>query len=173
MIRRLRERRLGVIYISHRLEEVFRIADRVTVLKDGSGEGTFPVRQVTSRDLVARMVGRGLDPHRPRHERPAADSPVALEVRGLSDDRARAGDPAAVPGHHVPGAVRGDRRPGRPGRGRPHRAGAGDLRRLARVTRRGPRHGPARRRPVPGRGDRGRASVTCPRTARRPASSWR
>ena len=85
VIRQLRERQLGVIYISHRLEEIFQIADRVTVLKDGSGEGTFLVHEVTSRDLVARMVGRSLDPHRPRRVRPAADSPVALEVRDLSD----------------------------------------------------------------------------------------
>src|SRR5262249_5315780 len=85
VIRHLRERRIGVIYISHRLEEVFRIADRVTVLKDGSGEGTFLVREVTSQELVRRMVGRGLDPHRPRQERPPANSSIALEVRGLSD----------------------------------------------------------------------------------------
>ena len=45
VIRHLREGRLGVIYISHRLEEVFRIADRVTVLKDGSGQGTFTGRR--------------------------------------------------------------------------------------------------------------------------------
>src|SRR5262249_8494925 len=57
----------------------------VTVLKDGSGEGTFLVREVTSQELVRRMVGRGLDPHRPRQERPPANSSIALEVRGLSD----------------------------------------------------------------------------------------
>jgi ABC-type sugar transport system ATPase subunit len=85
VIGQLRDRQLGVIYISHRLEEVFRIANRVTVLKDGRGEGTDPVGRVTSRDLVSRMVGRGLDPRRHRPERPSEDAPVALEVRGLTD----------------------------------------------------------------------------------------
>ena len=76
VIRRLRERRLGVIYISHRLEEVFHIADRVTVLRDGSGEGTFLIGQVTAHDLITRMVGRGLDPHQPRRMPPRfADRP--------------------------------------------------------------------------------------------------
>ena len=134
VIRRLRERQLGVIYISHRLEEIFQIADRVTVLKDGSGEGTFLVARGDARGTSSRgWSGASLDPHRPRQERPPADSPVALEVRGLSD----AG--------HAPGVrprfrditlrvrCRGDRRAGRAGRGRAHRAGAGDLRRLARA----------------------------------------
>jgi rhamnose transport system ATP-binding protein len=85
VVGRLKREGVGIIYISHRLEEIFHIADRVTVLKDGSGQGTSPVREVTSRDLVARMVGRGLDPHRPRQGTPPAGSPVALEVRGLSD----------------------------------------------------------------------------------------
>ena len=85
VIRQLREQQLGVIYISHRLEEIFQIADRVTVLKDGSGQGTFLVHEVTSGDLVARMVGRSLDLHRARQVRPMPDSPVTLEIRGLSD----------------------------------------------------------------------------------------
>lgn len=85
VIRRLRERQIGVIHISHRLEEVFRIADRVTVLKDGVGEGTFPVRDVAPSDLVTRMVGRGLDPLRKRGARLPDDAPVALEIRNLND----------------------------------------------------------------------------------------
>jgi len=48
----------GVIYISHRLEEIFAIADRITVLRDGESVGTFPVRDVTRQDLVRMMVGR-------------------------------------------------------------------------------------------------------------------
>ncbi|MBX9581260.1 MAG: ATP-binding cassette domain-containing protein, partial [Gemmataceae bacterium] len=54
----LRKRGVGIAYISHRLAEVFRIADRVTVLKDGAGQGTGPVAEATPAGLVARMVGR-------------------------------------------------------------------------------------------------------------------
>src|SRR5262245_3161476 len=46
----------GVIYISHRLEEIFAIADRITVLRDGESVGTFPAAEVTRQDLVRLMV---------------------------------------------------------------------------------------------------------------------
>jgi ABC-type sugar transport system ATPase subunit len=85
----LRRGGVGIAYISHRLAEVFRMADRVTVLKDGAGQGTGPVAEATPAGLVARMVGRDLDPHRRRAA--PAPGPVVLEVRGLSDDPARAG----------------------------------------------------------------------------------
>src|SRR5262249_34719994 len=91
VIRRLRDQRVGVIYISHRLEEVFALADRATVLKDGAGQGTFPVAGLTPRDLMTRMVGREVNPHQPRPDPPTADGKVVLEVRGLGDDPARPG----------------------------------------------------------------------------------
>ena len=58
MVRRLRDQGTSVIYISHHLEEVFRIADRVTVLRDGCQKGTFAIAEVTEGRLVALMVGR-------------------------------------------------------------------------------------------------------------------
>jgi ABC-type sugar transport system ATPase subunit len=83
--RRLRDRGVGVIYVSHRLEEVFALADRVTVLKDGSGQGTFDIGELTPGDLVAKMVGRGANPHRPRADPPHEGGRVVLEVAGLGD----------------------------------------------------------------------------------------
>jgi len=59
-IRRLKERGLGIIYISHRLEEVFEIADRVTVLRDGHLVGTVSVSAVQPEALIRMMVGRQL-----------------------------------------------------------------------------------------------------------------
>jgi len=60
VIRDLQARGVTIIYISHRLEEVFRIADQVTVLKDGKVVGTKGIHEVTKNDLIQMMVGRTL-----------------------------------------------------------------------------------------------------------------
>ncbi len=80
-LRRLRDQGVGIIYISHRLEEIARLADRVTVLRDGRSIGTQDAAHVDQRELVRWMVGRDIVDHfhRPDH-RPGR---VALEVRGL------------------------------------------------------------------------------------------
>jgi len=85
VIGQLKHTGVGVVYISHRLEEIFEIADRVTVLKDGAWQGTFAVAETNADQLVARMVGRELTLP-PRHTDCIPDkSPVILEVRGLND----------------------------------------------------------------------------------------
>lgn len=58
IIRKLRERGVGIIYISHRLEEIFRIADRVTVMRDGEIRGTFPIGEVNRDRIVELMAGK-------------------------------------------------------------------------------------------------------------------
>ena len=60
IIRSLRERGVGVIYISHRLDEVFRIADRITVMKDGASVQTVERSEVEIDDVIRMMVGRSL-----------------------------------------------------------------------------------------------------------------
>lgn len=85
VIKRLRQQGVGIIYISHRLEEIFNIADRVTVLKDGEFQGTFDVAKTTAQELVARMVGR--DIARLEFDKPAENGRIMLEVRHLSDQR--------------------------------------------------------------------------------------
>ena len=57
-IRKLKEQKIAVIFISHRLDEVFAISDRISILKDGCNEGTYDVDAITPHDLVTRMVGR-------------------------------------------------------------------------------------------------------------------
>jgi ABC-type sugar transport system ATPase subunit len=59
-IRRLKSEGVSFIYISHHLPEIFRVADRVTVLRDGRNAGTFNISQVDEESLVKRMVGREL-----------------------------------------------------------------------------------------------------------------
>ena len=83
VIRQLRQRGVGIVYISHRLEEISAIADRVTVLKDGAWRGTLPVAETNTDDLIRRMVGRDLEKAEAREGHSSA--PVLLEVRDLSD----------------------------------------------------------------------------------------
>jgi ABC-type sugar transport system ATPase subunit len=81
MIGGLRERGTAVIYISHKLEEVFRLADRVTVLRDGWHVSTQPINELTPNQLIALMVGRELP--QAFSTAVAAKGDAALSVRGL------------------------------------------------------------------------------------------
>jgi ribose transport system ATP-binding protein len=76
---------VGVVYISHRLPEVQRIAQRVTVLRDGAARGTFPSAGVSEHELLERIVGRPVDTAFPP-KAAQRGSAAALEVRGLSGD---------------------------------------------------------------------------------------
>src|SRR5437867_11007863 len=79
----MRARGVGVIYISHRLEEVLAIADRITVLRDGQVVDTCDAQSATIAGLVRLMVGRELAALYPK--RRVAIGPVALEIRHLSN----------------------------------------------------------------------------------------
>lgn len=78
----LRAQGVGIIYISHRLEEVHEIGDRVTVLRDGEYMGTWQVEGVELDFLITQMVGRALDEKFPWTPRERGE--VALRVRGLT-----------------------------------------------------------------------------------------
>jgi rhamnose transport system ATP-binding protein len=82
VVQRLREQQVGIIYISHRLEEVFSVADRITVLRDGRTVETRPAAEMSRGDLIRAMVGRDVDAVFPKA--PVVPGPPALEVRGLS-----------------------------------------------------------------------------------------
>ena len=137
IIRGLKERGLAVIYISHRLEEIFTICDRVTVLRDGQLAGELPIAEATPDRIVRLMVGRPLmDLFRPeeaerRLEILAQRSPApVLEVRGLG--RTGTGqDPSAIVLEDVivQRPPRRDRRAGGAGRFGPHGDRARHLRR--------------------------------------------
>lgn len=81
VIRELREHGVGVIYISHRLEEIFAVADRVTVLRDGETVGTREMSDVNEAGLIKMMIGREVSAvYRPRDSRPSSST---LSLRGL------------------------------------------------------------------------------------------
>jgi len=81
----LRREGIGIIYISHRLDEVFQVADRVTVLRDGLHVATRDVGQVDRDGLIEMMVGRKLENEFPA--RPPSIGPERLVVRGLTRGR--------------------------------------------------------------------------------------
>jgi ribose transport system ATP-binding protein len=82
VVRALKESGITIIYISHRLIEIFDIADRVTVLKDGRFVGTRNVAEVSMPELVKMMIGRELQDVYPKRKNVIGD--VLLEVQNLS-----------------------------------------------------------------------------------------
>jgi ribose transport system ATP-binding protein len=84
-VKRLKATGVGIIFISHHLEEVFAICDRVTVMRDGRSVETRPVSQWTEETMVQAMVNRPIDSFFPKQEIPLG-APV-LEVNGLASGR--------------------------------------------------------------------------------------
>ncbi len=82
IVRQLRAQGVAILFISHRFEEIFEIADRVTVLRDGAHILTKPTSELTQAETISAMVGREMSALFPKQE--AAIGPVMLEVRGLT-----------------------------------------------------------------------------------------
>jgi ribose transport system ATP-binding protein len=100
VLTRLRARGVGMIYVTHRLDEVFRIADRVTILRDGHKVGSFAVNEVRASDLVLHIVGR---PPSKLFVRPP--SPAATTV--LEADEVRSGSVGPVSFRVMAGEILG------------------------------------------------------------------
>lgn len=82
IIEKLKDRGCGIIYISHKMDEIFRICDEITILRDGQWIDTRPVAGLTFDDVIKMMVGRELGERFPeKTNRPAE---IVLEVRGLT-----------------------------------------------------------------------------------------
>ena len=81
-IRRLKDSGTSIIYISHRMEELFELSDRVTVLRDGQYIGTYVTKDTTREELVAAMVGRQLTEFYVKDSVPQDE--VFMEVKSLS-----------------------------------------------------------------------------------------
>ena len=87
IVKRLRQEGLAIIYISHRMAEVYELADRVSVLRDGTYVGTI-LRQDMTPDLVVKMmVGRDISSFYKKDHRFTPNAPPVLEIRNFSDGR--------------------------------------------------------------------------------------
>ncbi len=82
VVRNLRAAGVGVIYISHRLEEIFALADRVTVLRDGESVGTRPIGELNEAELIRLMIGREMAHIYP--DRGGTPGEIVLAVKGLN-----------------------------------------------------------------------------------------
>ena len=85
VVRSAREKGVAILYISHKLPEIFALADRITVMRDGRKLSSRPVGQWTEAELVREMVGRSLAEFFPRQHESVERTPF-LEVRSLSQD---------------------------------------------------------------------------------------
>lgn len=86
VVRRLRNEGIAIIYISHRMEEIYALADRVSVIRDGGYIGSLERMEISAERLVEMMVGRPLQDLY-EHKRQTTPGPVVLEVTNLSDGR--------------------------------------------------------------------------------------
>ena len=86
LVDRLKARGMAIIFISHRLKEVFDIAETITVLKDGSLVGTVKAKDVQPEDIVAMMVGHALDHYFPPLGKPEDFGEVVLKVQDAAND---------------------------------------------------------------------------------------
>ena len=82
-IRDLRDRGVGIIYISHRMNELRDITDRITVMRDGQYVGTVRTADSTMGQIISMMVGRVIYEEPKSHSNVAPDAPVVLEVKNL------------------------------------------------------------------------------------------
>ncbi|MFY1575344.1 sugar ABC transporter ATP-binding protein [Verrucosispora sp. WMMD703] len=89
LVRRLQQQGIGLLYVSHRLTEVFDLSDRITVLKDGRLVRTMRTADATPEDLVRQMVGRELSSYYPDRAAPGDAGAVRLAVRGGGNRKLR------------------------------------------------------------------------------------
>ncbi len=83
----LRDKGIGMIYISHRMDEINRISDRITVMRDGEYVGTLITKDTTKDEIVKMMVGRVIYGDKKEQSNVADDAEVVLEVRNLNRGR--------------------------------------------------------------------------------------
>ena len=148
VVRALQEQGAAVLFISHRLDEVFTICDTVTVMRDGAVVHDARTADMTTDEMVRRMVGRDLSALFPKQDAEVGET--VLKVERLT----REGVFFDV---SLRGPRRRDRRARRARRRRPQRGGARDL-----------RHRQGRRRPRRGRGQAAARRPPARRHARRP-----
>jgi ABC-type sugar transport system ATPase subunit len=86
IMKNLKENKVTMIYISHYLEEVFKICDRATVLRDGEKIDTFVMKEVSQAQLIKSMIGREIRSQRSRESKDLSGKAVMLELRAYKTD---------------------------------------------------------------------------------------
>jgi len=86
ILKSLREKNVTMIYISHYLEEVFRVCDRATVFRDGMNIETFDVASVSASQLIKAMIGRDVEKKEMRQSRELKDKSDVLELKNFKTD---------------------------------------------------------------------------------------
>lgn len=87
IVRDLKSRGVSVVFVSHRLSEIYAICDRITLLRDGDLVGTFDASELSELDLITKMVGHAVDPgeRHVRHE--ATRRPALLEMKDVTSEK--------------------------------------------------------------------------------------
>lgn len=85
MIRNMKQRGTGIIYISHKMDEIFQIADEISVLRDGANVNTWPADQVDAETIISSMVGRELKAQFPKIEVPIGEPVLKVTNLTLAD----------------------------------------------------------------------------------------
>ncbi|MBC8571238.1 sugar ABC transporter ATP-binding protein [Zongyangia hominis] len=88
LIREIREQGTSIIYISHKMEEIFEIADEVTIMRDGATVGTWTTEELSVEDVINKMVGRTLENRFPEQETPPREE-LMLTVENLTSANPR------------------------------------------------------------------------------------
>lgn len=84
IIRDLRSKGIGIVYISHRMDEINQITDRVTVMRDGEYVGTLITKDCTKADIISMMVGRVIFEEPKQKSNVSVDAPIVLSVKNLN-----------------------------------------------------------------------------------------
>ena len=82
LLRNLRDKGIGIVYISHRLDELFELCDNVTIMKDGKFVGEFDIKEINKKTLIEKMVGRELTTLFPKRDAKIGEN--ILEVKSLN-----------------------------------------------------------------------------------------
>jgi ribose transport system ATP-binding protein len=86
LVRKLRSEGIAIIYISHRMAEIYELADRVSVLRDGAYVGTLVGNEISAESLVKMMVGRDLSSfYKKQHDPHGSRGALVLEIKGVTD----------------------------------------------------------------------------------------
>ena len=80
----MRRRGISIIYISHKLDEIFEFCDTVTIMRDGNVIDTKPIGELTRNDMIAKMIGRSIDREFPERVRCSGEGQPLLEVRSIN-----------------------------------------------------------------------------------------